>query len=140
MMDVNEHKEDIQAIREAVNLLNMIVDTGINKVVAVSYLDIAGGIGVYKTNIKEYTLGIASILVNRITHEVYGFYGKILSIPDEDILIGIKLDLATNTIVIEVIGSNGTVIKSITTDKNINSYCSIDRDFVTIGSDKYTLN
>lgn len=138
MMDVNEHKEDIQAIREAVNLLNMIVDTGINKVVA--FIDIAGDIGVYKTDIKQYTLGIASILVNRRTHEVYGFYGKIISIPDENILIGAKLDLATNTIVIEVIDSNGTVIKSITTDKNINSYCSIDRDFVTIGSDKYTLN
>lgn len=78
--------------------------------------------------------------MNRNSHKVIGLYGKLLISGDKSKIIGTKLDMATECITIEVLNKSGTVIKSINTNKNINTFCMISDDFVTIGDDKFILN
>lgn len=140
-MTVGEYEEDIRAIDQTVNLINMMSDARISKVVSVDYFDDDSKIGKYKVNLPIYELGLASILVNRTTHEVIGLYGKLAEFEDnKDILVGAKLDIATECIIIEVIRKDGTILKSIPTGKNVNCYCAIYEGFVRIGNDKYELN
>ena len=140
MINVESYTEDIKAIRETVNLMNMVVEADIKKVVAVDYLNAAGGIGVYKVDIASYNMGLVNILVNSNKHEVIGFFSKFIIPKNTQRIIGIKLDLAKELCSIEVIDSDGTIIKSIDTGMSMNSYTNLTKDAVTIGNKEFILN
>lgn len=131
--------EDIKAIREYVNILNMVADAKITRVIASDYIDAAGGLGIYKANVPVYEMGLVSILVNSNTHNVLGFYGKIFKTLDNGI-IGTRLDLASETIIIDIIDSEGIIDRSINTGKGLNSYCVINEDSVIIGGSNFRVN
>lgn len=137
MINVEDYSKDIKAVEEEINLLNMITEAKIDRFSKVDYLS---EIGKYKVNVSNYRMGLAEILVNRNNHKVIGLYGKTLVSGDKSKIIGTKLNMATECIIIEVLNKSGTVIKSINTNKNINTFCMISDDFVTIGDDKFVLN
>lgn len=140
MINVEDYTEDIKAIRETVNLMNMVFESDIKKVVAVDYLNAAGGVGVYKVGIPAYRMGLVNILVNRNNHKVIGLYGKFIVTNETQQFIGIKLDLATELAVIEVINNDGTVVESIYTGIDMNSYANLTKDSVTIGGKDFIIN
>ena len=137
MINVEDYTGDIKAVEEEINLLNMVTEAKIDRFSKVDYLS---EIGKYKVNVPNYKMGLASILVNRNNHKVIGLYGEIFISRDKSKIIGIKLDMATEYIIIEVLNKSGTVLKSINTNKNINTFCSFDGEYIMIGKDKYILN
>lgn len=137
MINVEDYSKDIRAVEEEINLLNMVTEAQIGKFSKVDYLS---EIGKYKVNVPNYRMGLASILVNRNNHKVIGLYGELFISRDKSKIIGIKLDMATEYIIIEVLNKSGTVLKSINTNKNINTFCSLDEEYITVGKDKYILN
>ena len=140
MINVENYTEDIKAIRETVNLANMVFESDIKKVVAVDYLNAAGGVGVYKVNLPSYKMGLVNILVNRNSHEVLGFFSKFIVPKNTQRIIGAKLDLAKELYVIEVIDSDGTVLKRIDTEVDMNSYVNLTKDVATIGGRDFIIN
>ena len=140
MINVENYTEDIKAIRETVNLANMVFESDIKKVVAVDYLNAAGGVGVYKVNLPSYKMGLVNILVNRNSHEVLGFFSKFIVQKNTQRIIGAKLDLAKELYVIEVIDSDGTVLKRIDTEVGMNSYVNLTKDVATIGGRDFIIN
>lgn len=136
MINVEDYSKDIKAVEEEINLLNMITEAQIDRFLKVDYLS---EIGKYKVNVPNYRMGLASILVNRNNHKVIGLYGELFISKDKSKIIGIKLNMATECIIIELIDKNGTLLKSINTNKNINTFCSFDGEYIIIGKDKYML-
>lgn len=131
---MSNNDEDILAVESEINLLNMVYNTHINRFTNIEYTEY---IGRYKLNIPQYKLGIAELLVNRTSHKTIGLYGKIKKFKSMDKIIGIKLDLAKNRIIIDIIDNYGTVLKSIDTDYNINKYCEITSTYVMIDSNTF---
>lgn len=136
----NEDKrfiDDIQAIREFINLMNMMISARVNKVVAAGDIYKPCHIGVYKTDLALYNNGLANILVNRDTHEVYGFYSKICLDELNNVLICAKLDVAKDEFVIDIINSNGKVFKSIDTGETFSACPLVRVDSIEIGGKLY---
>ncbi len=134
MSDVDK---DRLAVETEVNLINMVYDTYVNKLTNVNYTEY---IGRYKVNIPQYKLGLAEILVNKSNHSVIGLYGKIAKLEDSDKIIGIKLDLATNKITIDMIDMYGKLLESVNTEHDINKHCDIKDTSVIIGNDTFELS
>lgn len=134
---MSEVDEDKLVVETEVNLINMVYDTCINKFTNVNYTEY---IGRYKVNIPQYKLGLAEILVNKSNHSVIGLYGKIAKLKDSDKIIGIKLDLVTNKITIDMIDVYGKLLKSVNTKHDINKHCDIKDASVTIGNDTFELS
>ena len=134
---MNDNDKDALAVESEINLLNMVYDIHINKFASIEYTEY---IGRYKLNIPQYKLGIAELLVNKTNHNVIGLYGKITRLVNTGKIIGIKLDLAKDNIIIDIIDRYGTVLKSIDTGYNINKYCEITSTYVLVGSTTFNLN